>query len=65
MDLTSSVNAPLYKYTLLAANKYPILLGLVYTRSQGQKDLGLPLTIFGLQNGQKLLINAKTLILDY
>jgi hypothetical protein len=65
MDLTSSVNAPLYKYTLMAANKYPILLGLVYTRSQAQKDLGRPLTIFGLQNGHKLLINAKTLILDY
>jgi hypothetical protein len=65
MDLTSSVNARLYKYTLMDANKYPILLGLLYTRSQDQKDLGPTLSIFGLQIGPKLLINARTLMSDY
>jgi hypothetical protein len=64
-DLTSSVNAPLSKCTLMAGNKYPILLGLVYTRSQGQKDLGPTLSIFGLQIDPKLLINARTLMSDY
>jgi hypothetical protein len=49
----------------MAANKYPILLGLVYTRSQGQKDLGPTLSIFGLQIDPKLLINARTLMSDY
>jgi hypothetical protein len=65
IDLTSSVNAPLSKCTLMVANKYPILLGLLYTRSQGQKDLGPTLSIFGLQIGPKLLINARTLMSDY
>jgi hypothetical protein len=65
MDLTSGVNAPLSKYTLMAANKYPILLGLLYTRSQGQKDVGPTLSIFWLQIGPKLLMNARTLMSDY
>jgi hypothetical protein len=65
MDLTSSVNAPLSKYTLMVANKDPILLGLLYTRSQGQKDLGPTLSIFGLQIGPNLLINGRTLMSDY
>ncbi len=65
MELTSSVDAPLYKYILLVANKYPIFLGLLYTRSHGLKNLGPTLSIFGLQIGPKLLINARTLLSDY
>ncbi len=49
-DLTSS--PPTH---LLAA------LGLIYTRSQGQKKLGLTWSIFGLLFGPKLLVNAGTL----
>jgi len=36
-------------------------LGPLYARSQGQKILGRTLSIFGLQIGPKLLINAGTL----
>jgi hypothetical protein len=49
----------------MVVNKYPIHLGLLYTRSQGQKNLGPTLSIFGLQIGPKLLMNARTLLSDY
>jgi hypothetical protein len=42
-----------------------LVLGLLYTRSQGQKNLGPTLSIFGLQIGAKLLINARKLISGY
>jgi hypothetical protein len=43
-------------------NNLKHVLGPLYTRSQGgQKNLGPTLSIFGLQIGPKLLINARTL----
>jgi len=43
-------------------NNLKLVLGLLYTRSQGgQKNLGPTLSIFVLQIGPKLLINARTL----
>jgi len=35
--------------------------GPLYTKRQGQKNLGPTLSIFGLRIGPKLLINARTL----
>jgi hypothetical protein len=40
-------------------------LGLLYTRSQGQKISGPTLSILGLQIGPHLLINARTLTSGY
>ncbi len=40
-------------------------LGALYTSSQGQRHLGQTLSIFGLQIGPNLLINARTLMSGY
>jgi hypothetical protein len=41
------------------------IFGLLYSRSQGQKNLGPTLSIFGLQIGPKLLINVRKLTSEY
>jgi hypothetical protein len=42
-----------------------LILGPLYIKSQGKKNLGPTLSIFGLQIGPKLLINARTLMSRY
>jgi hypothetical protein len=46
---------------------WPNLVGnaCFYTRSQAIKNMGPTLSIFGLEIGPKLLINAKALISGY
>jgi hypothetical protein len=47
----------------LCENVEQLVLGPLYTRSQGgQKNLGPTLSIFGLQLGPKILINARTAV---
>jgi hypothetical protein len=41
------------------------ILGLLYSRSQGQKNSGPTLSIFGLQIGPKLLITVRKLTSEY
>jgi hypothetical protein len=45
-------------------HKRTLNLGGLYTRSQGSENLGPTLSILGLLFGPKLLINARTLIIN-